>query len=239
MRAPGVALARGTDRLGEIVLNVVSIQLDAQTSRARCAFYNGHGAAKLEKAVLVYLGQYSDPKKARELLDASEGKEIRRRGRELTQVERRLAEVEAGFAKNLELLKRDVLSEEESRKANEARRDERVRLTGRQTELSDWPAQQHQRQEAAGSLPTRACSCLMDFQARDVRRAKALLQTILSAAHVYRDGRIELECGGVRVEGIRLVKGGLAAGASDLCVPSITHRTAGTEPTWPARKCPG
>ena len=27
----------------------------------------------------------------------------------------------------------------------------------------------------------------------DTRRAKALLQTILSAAHVYRDGRIELE----------------------------------------------
>ena len=28
---------------------------------------------------------------------------------------------------------------------------------------------------------------------RITRRAKALLQTILSAAHVYRDGRIELE----------------------------------------------
>ena len=36
-------------------------------------------------------------------------------------------------------------------------------------------------------------SFLKDVQELDTRRAKALLQTILSAAHVYRDGRIELE----------------------------------------------
>jgi hypothetical protein len=108
----------------------------AQTSRERCAFYNGHTAAKLEAAVLEYLGQFSDPKKVRELLDASEKREVKRREAELRQVERRLAEVEADFAKNLELLKRDVLNEEEFNKANVARRDERVRLTGRQTELT-------------------------------------------------------------------------------------------------------
>ena len=44
-----------------------------------------------------------------------------------------------------------------------------------------------------GSLPTRVRSFLKDLQDLDTRRAKALLQTILSAAHVYRDGRIELE----------------------------------------------
>ena len=81
----------------------------AQTSRARCAFYNGHSAVKLEEAVLEYLGQYSNPKKVRELLDASEKSEVRWRGSELKQVQRRLAEVEADFAKNLALLKREVL----------------------------------------------------------------------------------------------------------------------------------
>ena len=44
--------------------------------------------------------------------------------------------MEADFAKNVALLKRDVLDEAEFRKANEARRDERARLTGRQTELT-------------------------------------------------------------------------------------------------------
>ena len=106
---------------------------------------------------------------------------------ELKQVERRLAEVEADFAKNLALLKRDVLDEEEFRKANEARRDERTRLTARQTELTEWLEQQHQRQEAVGTLPTRVRSFLKDVEELDTRRAKALLQTILSAAHVYRD----------------------------------------------------
>ena len=129
----------------------------------------------------------------RELLDASEKQEVRRRAAELKQVERRLAEVEADFAKNLALLKRDVLDEAEFRKANEARRDERTRLTGRQTELTAWLAQQRERQEAVGTLPTRVRSFLKDVQELDTRRAKALLQTILSAAHVYRDGRIELE----------------------------------------------
>jgi hypothetical protein len=101
--------------------------------------------------------------------------------------------VEADFAKNLELLKREVLDEAEFRKANEARREEWVRLTGRQTEISDWLAQQHERQETVGSLPTRVRSFLKAFQSLDTRRAKALLQTILSAAHVHNDGRIELE----------------------------------------------
>ena len=41
--------------------------------------------------------------------------------------------------------------------------------------------------------PTRVRSFLKDDQALGTRRAKALLQTILEAAHVYRDGRIELE----------------------------------------------
>ena len=73
---------------------------------------------------------------------------------ELKQVERRLAEAEADFAKNLTLLKREVLDEEEFRKANEARRDERTRLTRRQTELAGWLASRLgiEKKENAGGL---------------------------------------------------------------------------------------
>ena len=98
----------------------------------------------------------------------------------------------ADFAKNLELLKRDLLNEDEFNKANVARRDERARLTERQTELTAWLAQQHDRQEVVTALPARVRSFLKDFQSLDVRRAKALLQTILESAHVYKDGAIEL-----------------------------------------------
>ena len=69
----------------------------------------------------------------------------------------------------------------------------RARLKGHREELANWLAQQHERQETVGSLPTHVRFFLKDFQAMDTRRAKALLQTILSAAHVYRDGRIEVE----------------------------------------------
>ena len=143
--------------------------------------------------MLDYLGQYSNPRKVRELLDASAKREFKRQEAELRKVERRLAEVEADFTKNLELLKRDVLNEGEFRKANEGRRDERARLTGRQTELIAWVSQQHERQEIVSALPSRVRSFLKDFQSLDVRRAKALLQTILESAHVYKDGTIELE----------------------------------------------
>ena len=47
----------------------------AGTSRESCAFYNGHAADKLETAVLGYLGQFSDPKKVRGFLNASERKD--------------------------------------------------------------------------------------------------------------------------------------------------------------------
>lgn len=114
----------------------------AQTSRERCTLYNWHTAAKLDKAVLENFGQYSDPKKERELLDTSEKREIKRRETELRQVERRLAEVEADLAKNLDLLERGVLNEDEFNKANVARREERAKLTKRQVDLTVWVAHQ-------------------------------------------------------------------------------------------------
>ena len=165
----------------------------ARASRASCGYYNGHAAPKLEEAILAYLGQYSDPKKVRELLLADGRREVNRRKAELQGVEKRLAAIEVDFDKNLELLKRDVLNETEFRKANEARREERGLLEARRDELVDLLSAQHQRDEAAAALPSRVRSFLKDFQALDVRRAKAMLQSILKAAHISRDGTIELE----------------------------------------------
>ena len=46
---------------------------------------------------------------------------------------------------------------------------------------------------AAKYLPGKIWSFIEDFGVLDVRQLKAHLQTILSAAHVHRDGTIELE----------------------------------------------
>ena len=56
-----------------------------------------------------------------------------------------------------------------------------------------WLAQQQKGQETIGSLPTRARSFLDELRSLDVRRATVFLQTILQTAHVYKDGRTELE----------------------------------------------
>ena len=66
-------------------------------------------------------------------------------------------------------------------------------MDAEQVEREEWLGLQRERLEAAKTLPKRVGSFLEDFQALDTRRAKALLQTILKAAHVHRNGRIELE----------------------------------------------
>ena len=43
------------------------------------------------------------------------------------------------------------------------------------------------------AVPVRVRSFLEDFQGMDIRRAKAILQGIIKAAHIFSDGRIELE----------------------------------------------
>jgi site-specific DNA recombinase len=165
---------------------------NAQKSRESCAYYNGHAAPKLEAAILEHLGQYSNPKKVKELLDADGRRDIKKREAELKRVEKQLGVIEADFAKNLDLLKRELLNEDEFKRANEARREEQAQLQARREELVSSLAAQSERHDAVTALPAQIQSFLKDFQSLDVRRAKALLQTILAAATVSRDGTIEL-----------------------------------------------
>ena len=55
--------------------------------------------------------------------------------------------------------------------------------------MSDFLALEAQ----ASTVPIKVRTFLEDFQAMDVRQGKAILQTILKAAHIWNDGRIELE----------------------------------------------
>lgn len=70
-------------------------------------------------AVLEYLGQFSDPKRVRELLSESKKSELKK-------LEKRLVGLEKDFQKNLEYLKKGLLNEEEFGAANVFRRDERA-----------------------------------------------------------------------------------------------------------------
>ncbi len=120
--------------------------------------------------MLEYLGQYSSPKKVRELLAADSRRMLKQRDAELRRVDKRLQEIEVDFDKNVDLLKRDLLNEEEFRKLNEARREERSRLEGRRGELAAAVTDQVSRQEGVSALPVRIKSFLKDFGSLDVRR---------------------------------------------------------------------
>ena len=133
----------------------------------------------------------------RELLAADSRRVLKQRESELRRVDKRLVEIEADFDKNLDLLKRDVLNEEEFRRVNEARREERTQLEGRREELAAAVADQASRQEGVSALPVRIRSFLKDFGSLDVQRAKAMLQDPCSiAALIWRiaHSSCELPC---------------------------------------------
>jgi len=162
-------------------------------SRGRCPTYNGNSAPRLEQAVLEYLSQFSDPERVREHMEAAEERELEQRQADLDEVTAGISGLESQFSRHLDLLKRDVLNEEEFVKANEGIRSQRDAFEGRKQELEGWLEEQRGKVSAAEGMPQAIRSVMEDFQGMEVRVQKAHLQTILKAAHVHRDGRIELE----------------------------------------------
>lgn len=166
----------------------------AMHGRGLCSTYNGHSAPKLERAILEHLGQFSDPELVRQHLDAVEKRELEKHEKALRDVEKRLTDYEAQFLKRLDdLLKRQVLNEQEFARANEAARAESAALKARKEELSNLVKKEHDKVSLVERVPQEIKSFLEAFEGMDVHQQKAHLQTILKAAHVHRDGRIELE----------------------------------------------
>ncbi len=165
----------------------------AMKSRALCAFYNGHSTTNVERAVLEYLGQFSDPELVKEHLAAVQTKELADKEAELAGAEQALSKVERQFLQHLDLLQRGVITEPEFVKANDASRDQAGALEARRDELKQWVGEQRERVSAAERLPGAIGTFLEDFQEMEVRQQKAQLQTILKTAYVNKDNSIELE----------------------------------------------
>ena len=85
------------------------------------------------------------------------------------------------------------MTEKEYLKRQEVRREEQGRLQPRKGELEASISAQRDMEAQAEAVPVKVRSFLEDFQEMDVRQAKAMLQGIIKAAHVWNDGRIELE----------------------------------------------
>jgi site-specific DNA recombinase len=166
----------------------------ATRSRGLCSVYNGHAANKLETAILKYLGEFSDPIRVRQYLTATERQDTEKYEVELKQVEKRLVELEMQFLTQLDgLLKRKVLTEQEFTKANETARSQKAELEARKEELNRLLSRARASEAMIQKVPQAIKTFVEAFQSLDIRQQKAQLQTILKAATVYKDGRIELE----------------------------------------------
>jgi hypothetical protein len=147
----------------------------------------------LETAVLTFLGQYDDPDRVRELLEAQGAEADTRAEEELARATARLSELETGMLNDLDRLDRKIITEHEYTKRAEVRREEQATLTARKGELEASVAAQRDREAQAKAVPVKIGSFLEDFSKMEVVKAKAVMQTILKAAHVWKDGRIEVE----------------------------------------------
>ena len=165
----------------------------ATRARAECGYYNGHAAKKLETAVLDYLGQYSDPKLVKQLLSEDGASRLKDQESELRRLEKKLASLDQDFKKNLEYLKKGLFNEEEFGQANSLRRDERTATESRLAELRAELESARLAEELTTALPDRISSFLESMQELETPKAKAILQTILKSAHIWRDGKIELQ----------------------------------------------
>jgi len=165
----------------------------ASHSRGACQYYNGHSAPKLEAAILEYLGQFTDPDKVRELLQTQDTETDGRQEQELIRATARLKELETAFLADLDRVDRGILNESEYAKRQEVRRMEQARLQPRKAELEANIAAQRDREAQVKAVPMKVGSFLEDFGSMEVTKAKAILQTILKAAHVWKGGKIELE----------------------------------------------
>ena len=113
---------------------------------------------------------------------------------ELKRIDKRLEELESQFFSQLDgLLKRKVLTEQEFAKANEAARSQQAELEARKKELSKLLSQARASEELIEKVPKAIKTFEEAFQSLELRQQKAQLQTILKAAQVYKDGKIELE----------------------------------------------
>ena len=165
----------------------------AMKGRALCDTCNGRAAAPLERVVVEYLGQFSDPKLVRERLETVDRKSVARKEAELSAATRRTADLEAAVTRDLDRLDRSFLTEEEFVRQSAMRREETQQLREREAALSEEVHRQRAASDHAERLPVEIRSVVEDFETLDVTRRKAWLQTIFKAAVVWNDGRVELE----------------------------------------------
>jgi len=83
-----------------------------------------------------------------------------------------------------------VINEQEFTKANEAARSQKAELEARRKEVSRLLSQAQASKALIERVPRAIKTFEEDFHSLELRQQKAQLQTVLKAAHIYKDGKI-------------------------------------------------
>jgi hypothetical protein len=132
--------------------------------------------------------------RVRQYLALTEKQDTEKYEVELKSAEKRLVELDHQFLSQLDgLLKRRVLTEQEFAKANEKARSEKSELEARKEELNKLLSSAKTSEDMLKKIPTAIKTFEEAFHRPEPRQQKAQLHTILKSAHIYKDGKIELE----------------------------------------------
>ena len=97
-------------------------------SIALCGQGRNHRQDELERAVIEYLGQFTDTDLVRALLEDQGQEKDTRADSELARVTQRLEEMEQGFLNDLDRVDRGIMTEPEYLKRQDVRRQEQEGL---------------------------------------------------------------------------------------------------------------
>ena len=157
-------------------------------NRHACPTPNYHSCDVLERAVLDFLAGMADPAAARKHLAAQDGKKVKALEAEAKTVTKRLRKLDATFDKVMSAYEAGAIDAHELRRRNEPRREEQQRLEARQVELEAELARERNREALGAALPTQIKGFTEAVEMLPVRRAKAMLQTIIETIRVTKEG---------------------------------------------------
>lgn len=126
------------------------------------------------------------------MLVGDQSRDLARVAKELAPVEKRLAELDTAFTRNLDRLDRGIINEREFAGLNSATRLERDTLTVRREPLAGEVRTRQERREAATAVLDKVRAFLEVASALPIQQLKARVQEILKTVRVWRD-RVEIE----------------------------------------------
>ena len=162
----------------------------ALKARAKCGYYNGHSAEKLEAKILETLEGYADRNQALAILSQLAERTSDHREVELREVEAAIRACEMDFETHLKLFKAGHISEAQFAAANHPVKQRYDNLLPRRNELRNAVLQEVKREAWHENLADMMTTFTEDFRSLPIAQQKARLMEIIEGIRITNDKTI-------------------------------------------------